>query len=145
MYASVGSRAIHDAVDESEVKQAFQQIGGTGWVLLGNYDSDKSQWTYGPFFDYLQSNRANRSDLPPIGASIRLTALRHVVILDWRTKKWERRLDRPGLDKAMIAEADDFTPATLGAGALLDIGDVSAGHFPGRQDVVWARVIPMIH
>jgi hypothetical protein len=36
-------------------------------------------------------------------------------------------------------------PAVLGSGALVDIGDVSAAHSPGRQDVVWARVIPMVH
>jgi hypothetical protein len=74
-----------------------------------------------------------------------VTATRHVIILDWHTKKWTRRLDRPGLDKGIIGEDEDYTPSTLGAGALMDIGDVSAGHFPGRQDVVWARVIPMIH
>ena len=100
VYASVGGRTIHGAVDESEVRHAFQKIGGTGWILLGNYNSDKNQWTYGPFFEYLQSNRDNKNGLPPIGASIRLTALRHVVILDWHTKKSEEWQRRPGLASA---------------------------------------------
>jgi hypothetical protein len=55
------------------------------------------------------------------------------------------RFERPGLDKGVISQSEDFTPVTLGAGALLDIGDVSSGHFPNRQDVVWVRVISMIH
>jgi hypothetical protein len=135
----------HGAVDETEVKKAFQEIGGTGWILLGNYDFEKSKWTFGRFFDFVHANHDLQNDYPAIGDTIRLTATRHVIILDWKTEKWQRRLQRPGLDKGTIGEDEDYTPSTLGAGALVDIGDVSAGHFPGRQDVVWGRVIPMVH
>jgi hypothetical protein len=41
IYVTVGTASLHGAVDEAEVKKTFQQIGGTGWILLGNYDSDK--------------------------------------------------------------------------------------------------------
>jgi hypothetical protein len=145
IYVTVGTASLHGAVDEAEVKKTFQQIGGTGWILLGNYDSDKGEWTFGPFFDPVHARHDVRNGLPAIGDTIKVTATRHVVILDWHTRKLERRFDRPGLDKGVIGEAEDYTPSMLGAGALVDIGDVSAGHFPGRQDVVWARVIPMIH
>jgi hypothetical protein len=142
---SIATASQHDAVDETEVKKAFQQIGGTGWILLGNYDFDQGKWTFGPFFDFVHANHDTQNGLPAIGDTIRLTATRHVVILDWHTEKWERRLDKPGLDKGVISGEEDFTPSILRTGALLDVGEVSAGHSPGRQDVVWVRVIPMIH
>jgi hypothetical protein len=146
IFVTIGTASSpQGAVDEPAVKKAFQEIGGTGWILLGNYDFAKNQWTFGPFFDFVHANRDIQNGFPAIGDTIRVTATRHLIILDWHTEKWKRRLQRPGLDKGTIGEDEDYTPSTLGAGALVDIGDVSAGHFPGRQDVVWARVIPMVH
>jgi len=141
LFETIGTAPQQGAVDEAAVKKAFQDIGGTGWILLGNYDSEKSQWGKVRYIDFVH---ANHDAFPEIGDTLRLTATRHVVILDWQTTKLERLLDRPGLDKGVLDEGD-YTPSILGAGALVDVGDVSAGHFPGRQDVVWARVIPMVH
>lgn len=145
IFVTIGTGSLYGAVDEPAVKKAFQEIGGTGWILLGNYDFDKSQWTFGPFFDFVHANHDIQNRYPAIGDTIKVTAPRHVVILDWHTTKGKRRMERPGLDKDPIGEDEDYTPSRLGAGALVDVGDVSAGHHLGRQDVVWARVIPMIH
>jgi hypothetical protein len=145
IYVSVKTPSYHGAVEESEVKQTFESIGGTGWILLGNYDYDNHKWTFGPFFTFVHGDHPASNELPKIGDGLRVTAERHVVILDWSSSKEQRRLEAPGINKAVISGAEDFTPVILGAGALVDVGEVSAGHFNGRQDVVWARVIPMVH
>src|ERR1700677_1018778 len=74
IYVSTETASPGGAVDETQVKKAFQQIGGTGWILLGNYDSDKSEWTFGPFFTFVRANHDIRDGLPKIGDTIRLTA-----------------------------------------------------------------------
>ena len=105
----------------------------------------REAWTYQQPHRFLHGDHPASNELPKIGDGLRVTAERHVVILDWSSSKEQRRLEAPGINKAVISGAEDFTPVILGAGALVDVGEVSAGHFNGRQDVVWARVIPMVH
>jgi hypothetical protein len=141
-YWLVNENNTDEHVTTEATAEDFKLIGGTGWILIGNYNFNKNQWSWGPFFEFERSVHTNPNEIPKIGETIRLKVTRHVIILDWSTRKRERRLEPPGINKGMITESEDYTPLTLGPGAVIDVADISAGHFPSRQDVVWARVIP---
>jgi hypothetical protein len=115
--------------------------GGSGWLLLGDYDDGRGIFVRGPFFEVTKTNYPDKSKLPRKGEWIKLTAEREVIIPDYRISGTSK-LDMPPWKKNVL-DNNDYTGIKLPAGTEVEMRDVSLGHFEGMPFVVWARVAPI--
>jgi hypothetical protein len=75
-----------------------------------------------------------------LGDTIRLTAKRGIVIVDFKKSYVAQKLVSP--IKAGIIEDSDNTGVVLPKGTVLVVRDISRGRTPGNPNVaVWLRVI----
>ncbi|MBC7572373.1 MAG: hypothetical protein H7319_21975 [Spirosoma sp.] len=115
--------------------------GGSGWILVGEYDENINKFVRGPFYRVTNTNYPSDSIFPRKGESIILTKGRQVVISDykisgvakWNAPPWQEN----------VLDSNDYTGTILPKGTELEVRDVSMGHFEGMPFVVWVRIAPI--
>ena len=121
------------------VQEKLQYLGGTGWIVIGNYDMPTFRWTWGPLAMPNLPKGEGERDFAWVGDTIVLKADRRVVILGWSANQKEHRLDPPEVEAEQINRRD-FTPVTLGAATALKAAEVHLTA-PAGHGSVWVRVV----
>ncbi|MCU1281423.1 MAG: hypothetical protein JWM53_4969 [bacterium] len=112
--------------------------GGSGWVLLGEYDDEKKVFARGPLWEVVRTNYPDKSMFPRKGEQIQLKATRNVVVPHFRSQGLKDSLTPPWQLNTLVA--DDYTGISLPKDTVVEVRDVSLGHFEGMPFVVWVRV-----
>lgn len=125
--------------------------GKTGWISLGDVTPDQKRWATGSdprveyfagAFEYVDKVVDRRKPvLPKVGDRIRLTARRHVIILDFASTGERRALDDPSnVDRS--ATASEFTGIILPQGSVVEVRQIRVSRTAGAFRTVWARIVP---
>ena len=131
-YVYVKTKSNHEIISQINIP------GGTGWVLLGDYDENLNKFVRGPFFKVTDTKYPNDTIFPRKGEWIILTKEREIVIADYKisgTTKWNVAPWQQN-----ILDSNDYTDIVLPKGTELEVRDVSIGHFEAMPFVVWVRV-----
>jgi hypothetical protein len=112
--------------------------GGSGWLLVGDFDEIEDKYTRGPFFEIISSNYNIKSAFPRKGDIIRITADRNLVISDYKVSGINKLYQPPWQENYL--KDDDFTGIKILPGSQVEVRDVSMGHFPYMPFVVWVRI-----
>lgn len=112
--------------------------GGSGWVLLGDFDQTEDRYIRGPFYEIEESNYSVTSFLPRKGEVLRTTVDRSLIIVDFKTLGTTQLFQPPWREN--VLEEGDYTGVLIPAGSIVEVRDVSLGRFPGMPFVVWVRI-----
>ena len=111
---------------------------GSGWILVGDYDDSLDVYVRGPLYKVIASSYPEPSQFPRKGEIIRLKTERNVVIADYKDSG-TKKLFQPPWQKNILGDKD-YTGIKLYAGSIVEVRDVSMGHFSGMPFVVWVRI-----
>lgn len=112
--------------------------GGSGWLLVGDFDEKESKYIRGPFFKTISSNYSVKSILPRKGDIIQITSERNLVISDYKDSGANKLFQPPWQENYL--EGDDFTGIKILPGSQVEVRDVSMGHFENMPFLVWVRI-----
>lgn len=113
--------------------------GGTGWLLVGDYDRVNRMYTRGPFYEVVESNYSGSSKLPRKGEIINITAKRNLIILDFQPNaNTDRKLESP-LAVGILGH-EDYTGIEIFPGTCVEVRDIAVAATHDMPAVVWVRV-----
>ncbi|HEX2958972.1 MAG TPA: hypothetical protein VHO70_19210, partial [Chitinispirillaceae bacterium] len=112
--------------------------GGSGWLLIGDFDESQKKYIRGPFYKIVKSNYIDKTPFPRKGEIIRITTDRNVIIAGYK-KEGTTRIFQPPWQENILQE-EDYTGLKVKSGSLVEVRDISMGHFHGMPFVVWVRI-----
>ena len=113
--------------------------GGSGWLLVGDYDLRLQMYTRGPFYKMVKSNYDNPSHFPRKGEKVEITALRKLIILDFQPNANISRLFDSPMMKASL-ESRDYTGIEILSGTCVEVRDVRIASTYEMPAAVWIRI-----
>ena len=111
--------------------------GDTGWIFCGYYDQEQ-QLYIDNYCTVKHSPYPEKSVIPRIGETIRLSKTRRLVIADFASLGLSRVMEPPW--KQNILKPSDYTGIQLPSGVTVAVRAVSLGAFPGHPAAVWVRI-----
>ncbi len=112
--------------------------GDSGWVLLGDLDSNGERYIRGPLYSVEKSSYPDKSLTPRKGELVRLLSERNVVIAGYKTTGLANLFVAPWTLN-VLSDAD-YTGVKLPKEAVVEVRDVALGSYPNQPIVVWVRV-----